>query len=927
MTFLNWTILFGLLAIAIPVVIHLLNRRRAKVVDWGAMRFLLASVASRNRRVMIEEILLMILRCLTVAVLVLAMARPYLPSRSNIGWVVILGGVLLAAVVLAVGAVLREHRKVRIILFAVAACMLGTAALLSFHEQRFQQAMWSAKGEGKDIAIVIDASASMTLDSKGVTNFQRAIEEAKAVVGACRNGDEVALILAGPVPRLVSPPVYELPKILQQLGEVGPIGGTQGVLEAMDLATAVLDQGHNPQKKIILITDAQDVGWRINDETRWKALTAAMVTANRPERPEVIVRTLPLPPTMRNLAVVDVKLSRSIVGTDRPVRMEVTVTNTGTEAMGPAGVDMIVDGLKIGTQTTNQMPASASETVRFDHRFLSAGAHTVEARLSSIAAGTPTSGPALTSAESRTTTQPRGPQSPGTAVPGSGPTRSPTANDIIEERGRDALGTRGRDARATGEDDLPADNQALRVVYVIKTLPVLIVDGRPAAGSLDAASAFIYTALAPRATWPPHVAGIDQPIVPPTPGVTPLPSPITPAPTATPAGDVLINPTIVAAADIATIKDFAAYRVVVLANVPTLDGNSAAALARFVQMGGGLLIAPGDQASQSFYANWPAIAGGYLAPANLGQRTVCDRDVHLSVNSFSHPALKLVADQDHSDIDKVLVRAYWPLQADEKDPAIRVAGLLDNGRPFMVERKVAKGCVLMTAFSLDSRDSNFCSQNCFVTLIHELTHYLAAPAAAQLNFAPGGEAALPLTILDRQDPPSQGETLGVTTPSGRHGEATVVSIDGQPYAVFRSMEEPGLYHLEIRENAERGRDARATGDLPFAVLNEPAESKLSSLSNADLARVNKYVPLFHAMTTDELTSRIAGGIPGQELWRYLALAALLALLAEIALTRWITIQRRTSQVPTVQFGSEAFDADTYRAKAKQMLAAKQNCEL
>ena len=82
MTFLNWSILFGLIAVAIPTVIHLLNRRRAKSVQWGAMRFLLASVASRNQRILLEEMLLMILRCLTVALVVLAIARPYLPTRG-----------------------------------------------------------------------------------------------------------------------------------------------------------------------------------------------------------------------------------------------------------------------------------------------------------------------------------------------------------------------------------------------------------------------------------------------------------------------------------------------------------------------------------------------------------------------------------------------------------------------------------------------------------------------------------------------------------------------------------------------------------------------------------------------------------------------------------------------------------------------------
>lgn len=72
MTFLNWAMLAGLAAVAIPILIHLLNRQKATLVDWGAMRFLLESLTSRSRRILIEEIILMVLRCLVVALLVMA---------------------------------------------------------------------------------------------------------------------------------------------------------------------------------------------------------------------------------------------------------------------------------------------------------------------------------------------------------------------------------------------------------------------------------------------------------------------------------------------------------------------------------------------------------------------------------------------------------------------------------------------------------------------------------------------------------------------------------------------------------------------------------------------------------------------------------------------------------------------------------------
>src|SRR5262249_58113571 len=60
-----------------PPLIHLLNRRRYDVIDWGAMQFLQVSETTR-RRLLIEELLLMLLRMGLIAVLVLALAAPFL---------------------------------------------------------------------------------------------------------------------------------------------------------------------------------------------------------------------------------------------------------------------------------------------------------------------------------------------------------------------------------------------------------------------------------------------------------------------------------------------------------------------------------------------------------------------------------------------------------------------------------------------------------------------------------------------------------------------------------------------------------------------------------------------------------------------------------------------------------------------------------
>lgn len=73
----------GLACAALPVVIHLLNRRRFRVVQWAAMDFLREAM-KRNRRILqIRDLLLLALRTLAVLLFGLALARPYFSSRDE----------------------------------------------------------------------------------------------------------------------------------------------------------------------------------------------------------------------------------------------------------------------------------------------------------------------------------------------------------------------------------------------------------------------------------------------------------------------------------------------------------------------------------------------------------------------------------------------------------------------------------------------------------------------------------------------------------------------------------------------------------------------------------------------------------------------------------------------------------------------------
>lgn len=76
MNFLYPAMLGALAAVAIPIGIHLLNKFRVRVIDWAAMKFLADSLRKNERRLKIEDLILLILRCLLFALLALAFARP-----------------------------------------------------------------------------------------------------------------------------------------------------------------------------------------------------------------------------------------------------------------------------------------------------------------------------------------------------------------------------------------------------------------------------------------------------------------------------------------------------------------------------------------------------------------------------------------------------------------------------------------------------------------------------------------------------------------------------------------------------------------------------------------------------------------------------------------------------------------------------------
>src|SRR3954454_13939451 len=82
MSFLAGGLLFGLLLASVPIIIHILNRRRFLTVDWPPMKYLKLTLKKNRKRIRFEQLLLLALRTLLVILLIFAVARPILSQST-----------------------------------------------------------------------------------------------------------------------------------------------------------------------------------------------------------------------------------------------------------------------------------------------------------------------------------------------------------------------------------------------------------------------------------------------------------------------------------------------------------------------------------------------------------------------------------------------------------------------------------------------------------------------------------------------------------------------------------------------------------------------------------------------------------------------------------------------------------------------------
>ncbi len=200
-SFLNTAVLFGLAAVVLPFLIHLLNRQKAKRVVFSSLAFLRKLQHKKMRRMKLKQWLLLFLRALIVALLVLGFARPSLKTSS----------------------------------FLLKGAHSQTTAVL-----------------------VLDNSMSMGAETEKGQLYNRAKNIALRVVQNLQNGDAIFILFTTKnQPIEMTRNLYSVEKA-QKLLKDEPLSYLVGNLDAtLRRAVKLLQKSPNPNRELYIISDFQ----------------------------------------------------------------------------------------------------------------------------------------------------------------------------------------------------------------------------------------------------------------------------------------------------------------------------------------------------------------------------------------------------------------------------------------------------------------------------------------------------------------------------------------------------------------------------------------------------------------------------------------------------------------------------------------------
>jgi Aerotolerance regulator N-terminal/von Willebrand factor type A domain len=296
MIFLNPAVLLGLIAASIPVLIHLLNLKKLKRIDFSTLTFLKELQKNKIRKIKIKQLLLLALRVMIILFLVMTFARPTLQGIS-------IGGVTSAAKTTAV--------------------------------------------------FILDNTFSMSVVDNNGSYLNQAKQTIKELTNQLQEGDEAALILTSnlsgeKINNDDLKPTSDLANFIKQVDAADISCNSSYLNNAVVKAAKILSQSQNFNKEIYILSDFQkgkiyeqsslsDLGEILNDKVKIYSFNYS--------GKEVF-----------NIGIDNLKVNTQIFEKDKPVDFCVTITNYSDKPAKNNVVSLFLNNERSAQQSVNLEP-------------------------------------------------------------------------------------------------------------------------------------------------------------------------------------------------------------------------------------------------------------------------------------------------------------------------------------------------------------------------------------------------------------------------------------------------------------------------------------------------------------------------------------------------------------------------------------------
>jgi hypothetical protein len=312
---------------AAPILLHLFDRRRNVVIEWGAMQFLMEAATRRTSARKLKQWLLLLLRVLAVALLVLSLAQPMLPGN------------------------------------------------------------WFGNTERGETIFIVDNSMSMLRTTGDISLFDAAIEHATETIQEMPAGDSVRVLLASPYPTWAMGGSMRVDSgfrdaIKDEMRELQPTHGRSDLLSALFTAAQAEVAPTQHKRRIVLLTDGQGSDWSIADDAGWKRFREVLTSASIPTQLDVVELDKKNKPAS-NLAVNNIHASRTVIGVNKSFSLTAQVQNYGRNTSVPCSVTWTIDGAEEhGSQIPN-LDGGEVHDVAWKYSFAETGVYALSCSIDS----------------------------------------------------------------------------------------------------------------------------------------------------------------------------------------------------------------------------------------------------------------------------------------------------------------------------------------------------------------------------------------------------------------------------------------------------------------------------------------------------------------------------------------------------------------